>query len=56
MTTQVLKYFFSASDIMEDVRGHFRFYGMNGMSRSIDFTIPRTDISSSRTKTKGLDF
>ena len=29
MYTQVLKYFFSASDIMEAVRGRFRFYGMN---------------------------
>ena len=28
MNTQVLKYFFSASDIMEAVRGHFCFYGM----------------------------
>ena len=29
MYTQVLKYFFSASDIMEAVRGRFRIYGMN---------------------------
>jgi hypothetical protein len=27
--TQVPTYFFSASDIMEAVRGHFRFYGIN---------------------------
>ena len=31
MYTQVLKYFFSASDIMEAVRGRFRFYGMNAI-------------------------
>jgi hypothetical protein len=31
MYTQVLTYFFSASDIMEAVRGLFRFYGMNGI-------------------------
>ena len=31
MYTQVLTYFFSASDIMEAVRGHFRFYGMNAI-------------------------
>ena len=29
MISQVLKYFFSASDIMEAVRGHFCFYAMN---------------------------
>jgi hypothetical protein len=27
MYTQVLTYFFSASDIMEAVRGRFRFFG-----------------------------
>ena len=27
MINQVLKYFFSASDIMEAIRGRFRFYG-----------------------------
>ena len=29
MITHVHKYFLSASNIMEAVRGHFRFYGMN---------------------------
>ena len=29
MYTQVLTKFFSASDIMEAVRGHFHFYGIN---------------------------
>ena len=29
--TQVLTYFFSASDILEAVWGCFRFYGMNGI-------------------------
>ena len=28
MITQALKFFLSASDIMEAVRGRFRFYGM----------------------------
>ena len=31
MYTQVLTYFFSASDIMEAVRGRFCFYGMNAI-------------------------
>ena len=31
MYTQVLTYFFSTSDIMEAVRGRFRFYGMNAI-------------------------
>jgi hypothetical protein len=29
--TQVLTYIYSASDIMEAVRGHFCFYGMNAI-------------------------
>ena len=29
MYTQVLTYFFSASDIMKAVKGRFHFYGMN---------------------------
>ena len=28
MITQVVKFFFTASDIMEAVRDRFRFYGM----------------------------
>ena len=31
MYTQVLTQFFSASDIMEAVRGRFRFYGTNAV-------------------------
>ena len=31
MYAQVLTYFFSASDFMEAVRGHFHFYGMNAI-------------------------
>ena len=31
MIIQVLKYLFSASDIMEAVRGRFQFYGMNAI-------------------------
>ena len=31
ISTQVLNNFFSASDIMEAVRGRFHFYGMNGI-------------------------
>ena len=31
MITQVLTYFFSASVIMEAVRGRFHFYGMNAI-------------------------
>jgi hypothetical protein len=31
LSSQVLNNFFSASGIMEAVRGHFRFYGMNAI-------------------------
>ena len=37
MITQVLEYFFSASDIMAAIRGHFRFYGMKVVSYLIIF-------------------
>ena len=41
MYTQVLKYFFTASDIMEVIRGHFRFYGMNARLRDSSYIVAK---------------
>ena len=36
ISSQVLNNFFSASDIMEAVRGCFRFYGINGTTIPVE--------------------